>query len=293
MPGAGTGDLTSAGLTRWRERIRREEAVNARVWKDGFSVRSCVRSRDVPVKFKPQQATPADLEAEAIDISSPAARELRAALDAGAAPPQQRLLWPETSQHCVGWLLQAPQKSPTAAPERGLGLASGCLTARSGLGWLHHEAPALSRGPAAAPRGGAEAEASFLAALPNPSAQLTPQRSSGHATRGSPSTLATTPRLPPTRRVVQLPGGASPRPGPPPDPWSEAGGSIPLAAAELPRPTTGAQMALAAAAERHRRFQNGTGNPWYRGLGSSDVSDFANAYTRSWGMSMFAKKDGA
>lgn len=321
MP-AGASDLTSAGLTRWRERIRREEAVNARIWKDGFSVRASVRSRDVPARFKPHHSNPSDETAEEpLDEGSPAAaaaRELRAALDAGAAPPQRRLLWPETSTHQVGWFAQAPTFRASLPPvgERGLGLGSG-LVAQTGFGWLNgtgsdssrtQEAPLDALVPQASPRASPQASSSGdrtagsgVASTPrsrlsartacSTAGQLAASLPHPGSARAAQEVLEAMPSPPRGRYGAPKPAGELPRPGPPADPWASGDAVSSQAASSPRRPTSESQRALEDAAEQHRRFQNGTGSRWYRPLGSCDEALFASAYHKSWGVPLFSAKN--
>lgn len=98
----GTNIFFLSGQQNWRNRIQKEEGVNAQLHVK-FSVRSALRSLHVPKNYKPCQVDPenarqpAKLDQETADI-------LRADIAAKSATPHEHLLWPETTQHDVGWL---------------------------------------------------------------------------------------------------------------------------------------------------------------------------------------------
>ncbi|CAE8661065.1 unnamed protein product [Polarella glacialis] len=249
--------MTSAGQQLWTQRIKKEEAVNAQVRRDGFSVRSALKSLNVPEHFKPGQVNPSDIlsamkENANVGLDRDTERALRADLAARKAPPQDQLLWPETSQHHVGWLAQI-KSAGLPLGERGTLVA---LSPRVGLGWLD------------SPRGGASSSSAQ-----QPKSQTLPP---------------ITPRL--TPRQSQLLAGMSPAAAPGlrsavkmdlPDPWGLE------SASPTPRPGSKQDRAMAEALQRSRQFLNGPSNPYYRPKGSSDVVAFADLYAKEWGTCLF------
>lgn len=91
-----------SGQQNWRNRIKKEERVNAKLHGQ-FSVRTALRSLDIPKLFKPCQVDPEDARQPA-KLDPATEHILRADIAAKIATPREYLLWPETSQHDVGWL---------------------------------------------------------------------------------------------------------------------------------------------------------------------------------------------
>lgn len=354
--------LTAVEHTLWRDRIRKE-VVNASINRDGFSVRAAVRSQDVPMNFKPGHMNPADVNDGSCPVgsSSSMARDLRAALSAQTASPRQRLLWPETAQHEVGWFQQSPVDG---LPSGERGTFSG-VSPRGGVGWLENSSinaiktlPQVRQAPVATSphgqkaRGGASSSKNITdttlppptprqrqpkcgrasasrsiadttsvlpvavaAAHDKPTADASPSRrahgvlhqAARAACRSSKTHRKREPALPTERacapppptpksrrpaKLVDAPSGKEPildeavaRRPLHKDPWSatnEVGAVL--------RPTPSQEQAVATAADRSNRFMNGPRNPWYRPAASSDVAEFANAYTKSWGVQLFARK---
>eukprot|EP00930_Biecheleria_cincta_P022263 TRINITY_DN16274_c0_g3_i1.p1 TRINITY_DN16274_c0_g3~~TRINITY_DN16274_c0_g3_i1.p1 ORF type:complete len:301 (+),score=52.52 TRINITY_DN16274_c0_g3_i1:59-961(+) len=91
-----------ASQQNWRRRIKKEEGVNAKLQAQ-FSVRSVLRSLNVPKLYKPCQVDPEDARQPA-KLDQETTEILRADIAAKSATPHEHLLWPETTQHNVGWL---------------------------------------------------------------------------------------------------------------------------------------------------------------------------------------------
>lgn len=118
------------GQTLWRRRIRKETAALSPVRKENFSVRSCLKTADVPMLFKPGQINPHDKDAVS-GLDAETEMMLRAHIATRQAVPAEQLLWPETSQQQVGWLASPPKPG---LPFHERGTLSG-LSPRVGLGW--------------------------------------------------------------------------------------------------------------------------------------------------------------
>lgn len=114
MPQDKIPQLTAAAAQQWAQRIRKEQAINGQIRQDGFSVRASIRSQDVPARFKPTHADATQLQRGEMDLE----QDVQAALDSQRASPRQRFMMPETVQHDVGWLVQAPGPSGAAAASR-------------------------------------------------------------------------------------------------------------------------------------------------------------------------------
>ncbi|CAK9050582.1 unnamed protein product [Durusdinium trenchii] len=108
------------GQENWRQRIRKENLHAPRHAQ--FSVRSAVRALDVTKK--PTQVHPSSCEPSANTARSYARNYI----------PREQLLWPETSQHEMGWLVQDVKGIPFA--ERNTILAPSQL----GFGWRRRSA---------------------------------------------------------------------------------------------------------------------------------------------------------
>lgn len=306
------GPLTHVGQERWRQRVRKEEAVRAQAPRAVFSMQAATRTDNVPEKFKPLHMNPGDLSSQNENNPSDTfQRDLRAALGAQVSAPQQRLLWPETSQHAIGWFATSPAHQPPgswAMPSRDRGTVSGNHPSQ-GFGW--HKTAGMGaaervRANEAQCSGRRRQEsASFMALLPGVTADLPapapePQHPIVSSVLQDVAKVACRitnkkrkNRKTPQRGVVVVP--PPPSPGPPEDAEEfQTGGGMAAktstAARQLPRPNTGHEQAVGAAADRSRRFLNGPHNPWYKPSSTSDVAGFADVYTKSWGVPLFNRK---
>eukprot|EP00930_Biecheleria_cincta_P002257 TRINITY_DN103278_c0_g1_i1.p1 TRINITY_DN103278_c0_g1~~TRINITY_DN103278_c0_g1_i1.p1 ORF type:complete len:348 (+),score=62.99 TRINITY_DN103278_c0_g1_i1:99-1142(+) len=136
-------DLRSyVGQTLWRRRIIKETAALSPVRRENFSLRSCLKTADVPMRFKPGQIDPHHKEPVS-GLDEDTERMLRADIATRQAVPAEQLLWPETSQQQVGWLA-SPPKPGLPWEERGT-LAG--LSPRVGLGWTSSRDEAVTVPP--------------------------------------------------------------------------------------------------------------------------------------------------
>eukprot|EP00931_Biecheleriopsis_adriatica_P064706 TRINITY_DN39433_c0_g1_i1.p1 TRINITY_DN39433_c0_g1~~TRINITY_DN39433_c0_g1_i1.p1 ORF type:complete len:366 (+),score=75.30 TRINITY_DN39433_c0_g1_i1:76-1173(+) len=134
-------DITSTtGQSLWRQRIAKESALSSPRRREDFSLRSALKTQDVPLRFKPGQINVHDQAGHVKGLDSATERSLRADIAAKLQTPSEQLLWPETEQHQVGWLAK-PDAPGLPLLERHT-LAG--LSPRVGFGWLNKE-PQMSR----------------------------------------------------------------------------------------------------------------------------------------------------
>jgi len=333
---------TAAGQERWRQRIRKENAVNGIIKRDGFSVRNAVSSQHVPMLFKPGHMDPSSHSTEVgFDPASTLGKEFRKALSTQVSSPRQRILFPETSNHDIGWLLKEPGG---ILPRSERGTMAG-LSPRAGLGWLKpsdgkavqppqphvplekSQARLGQAGSSGSRQGGKASRDATLPGTIGHSGDDRPLRISeatdpaldqvrrGGATVAADGSAEHRPiskmfesvkrracgqkaqerKLRTAARVQVSEPPASPKPGRhekeevvrlrrDPDPWG-----APSSFSVMPRPKTSQEDAVDSATDRSRRFLNGQGSRWYKPKGSSDVANFADAYTRSWGIGLFCR----
>jgi len=222
--------------------------VNAKVRQNGFSVRSSVKSSDVPLNFKPTHNHAA--------VHNDLANEVQAILDNQKASPRRKYYWPETAQHVVGWLVE--DDTSTSTCERAIVMG---VPPRHGIGW-----PAST--------GNAQEALPKLVATKVQAAQ--------HA--AVETAHRTTPRQRRSHDAVPGPfagSSFSPRPVSR-DLWDADSGD----ALRTPSQRQ-VQEGIAVATRRSRNFLNQVGNRWYRPKGTCDVVQFGDAYVRSFGKSLF------
>ncbi|CAE7439926.1 unnamed protein product, partial [Symbiodinium necroappetens] len=120
---------TYMGQENWRLRIRKEQS---RAPKNAeFSLRLAVRALDVTKK--PNQVDPGEKGAADALLDEETARNFRAHLVAKTGAPGHFELWPETSQHNVGWLVQDNTGGRPFEDRQTLVAAAPGL----GFGWRH------------------------------------------------------------------------------------------------------------------------------------------------------------
>lgn len=277
MPGQGPGPTTRDQIL-WSQRVIKEDKVNAKVNPHGFSMRNAVTSLDVPKKFKPGHCHPKDAApASGFDPSvlgwTPGGKdvkELQSLLAGQVALPRERHLFPETSQEAYGWLQRpvdgsrAPARTTMAGamPKAGLGWSKGGDTS-----WDDPSLPAPSTGGR---RRGAAAPAVVppFAAVSSAAKKAAAQKASDRKRTNSEG--PSSPARSATSAVSRARSTPSLRAQPPKD--SDA--SIDAAMAKV-RPY------LNASSESRR---------WYHPLATCDVCDFADAYTQSWGVQLYARR---
>jgi len=286
--------LTAKDQLIWTQRIRREEGVNTKVNKDGFSVRSAIRSVDVPKRFKPGHVDPTKAETmDGFHPESKHASDLKGLLDKAQARPQDKLKWPDTSAQDHGWY----QKDPaTGATQPGRTSIAGALP-RAGFGWMetpqdsplpdYHQVPPSK--PIERPPFAFTSKEALQAVREKSMARGGPVRGGTHA---GADRRALSVGLGNSKQVVvsghpSLPGGSR---------LTLAGRAASTPSLAKPKIDTSNQSgdedleSLEAAMKRNRIFMNRHGSyKWYKPLGNSDVSAFADAYTKSWGVQLYAK----
>lgn len=127
------GILTVQDQICWTQRIGKEEGVNTKVNPDGFLVHAAVRTLDVPRRFKPGHVDPhRPPPDEGFKAGTKEKQELDRCLTDKAAPRRDRYLWPESSYQEHGWF----QKDPARGPEkRNRTTMTGQLPTTNGIGW--------------------------------------------------------------------------------------------------------------------------------------------------------------
>lgn len=282
--------LTAADQILWTQRIRKEEAVNGKAV-GKFSVRNAITSLDVPRKFKPGHQNPWN-PASSIGFhpQSNDAQELRNNLHSINAPPRGKYPWPETAAQDHGWF----QKDFTTTENpAGLKTLSG-LKPRVGLGWNSEDSGAplppyemeVPSGPKAVrercPFGAISPEATR--AIREKAAARRAARSASSASGAS---SAGDKGMPIAKAMTTGPARAASMP--------EFARLETIAARPRPVvPDSGKdpKVGLERAMERSRHFYNRhpKSERWYKPLTNSDVAMFADAYTKSWGVQLYARK---
>lgn len=285
--------------------------------------------------FKPGHVNPTEHATRPFPIGSSSSmrKEFQAALSAQTASPRQRLIWPETSQHVVGWFQQCPGDGLPREERKTLD----GLSPRANVGWVENSSinailPRAREGQPSAsssaqrPRRGSTGEARFspvapvmpVGSAPKLGAPSLPpvdnsqgvlvqaaraackrkERPKRDVPLSRDRNCAPPPPSPKSRHRARIPDEPKPSAGGSHvdeaigwrlahvDPWSSATKE----ASEALRPTASQEQALTSAAERSKSFMNGPRNQWYRPAASSDVAEFANAYTKSWGVPLFYRK---
>lgn len=287
MPGQGPGP-TNRDQILWAQRVDKER-VNAKVNPDGFSMRNAVTSLDVPKKFKPGHCHPKDAApASGFDPSvlgwTPGGKEvteLQSLLAGQLALPRERHLFPETSQEAYGWLQRPvePSRAPGARttlagalPKGGIGWNPG-----GGSSWDDPALPPPSTGgrrrgaaPAVVPPFAAVSSAAKKAAAEKVRSQLRSSTSAGGA-------------------VARSEAPSSPAPSA----LSRASRAQSLPSLKV-RPKENSDASIDAAMAKVRPFLNASSETrrWYHPLSTCDVCEFADKYTTSWGVQLYARRQG-
>lgn len=285
MPGQGPGPTTRDQIL-WSQRVVKEDRVNAKVNPHGFSMRNAVTALDVPKKFKPGHCHPKDAApASGFDPSvlgwAPGGKdvtELQSLLAGQVAVPRERHLFPETTQEAYGWLQRpvavgrgtARTTLAGALPKAGVGWSKG-----GGSSWDDPSLPPPSTGgrrsgagaPAVVPPFAAVSTAAKTAAAEKVRSQLRSSTSAGPGARSeAPSS--------PARSAVS--GMSRAR-------------SVPSLKVQLAK---NSDASIDAAMAKVRPYLNASSESrrWYHPLATCDVCDFADHYTQSWGVQLYARR---
>lgn len=312
--------VTSQDCVLWTQRVEKEAKVNAKVNPGGFSVRNAISSPGVPAKFKPLHFVPDrnegvggfDPRQVGIDPESSMVKELRHLLVERHSVPRDRHYWPETTGEDIGWL-QAKVQATKEKEQR----ATVATLPKVGIGWMDKptERPLALKGEKASkkpepqhpPYAAVSAEARKNAASKLRKAQREEQRalrrlakdtqhqcsatqdvatSQRSTAQGSLVTSKSQSRLASTMTSNE----ASKR-------STKTSVFLPLLPSCIPTPgsdVNGNEAAISAALDKCKRFLNRPSNRWYKPRNTSDVAEFAAAYTMSWGVQLYKqnrKKD--
>lgn len=312
----------------WTQRILKEDAVNAKVNPDGFSLRSAVRILGVPADFKPNLADPTRKEAPpSFEPGGTLAKALRKELKAQLAGPRERHIWPETSYQEHGWLMSQPgrMRDRTAFSGTEPRAAIGWSWRAPGAGGEVEASVAMERELEGTVGGSTGSKAAFSRPRP-PFAQISDEarkmiRESSLRAQGQRSVagpllsqasgpdedqdptrrLALTQPVPRSLSTPVLRGSGIARRG-------GSGACTPASSTSAVTPVEGIARGPAAARRRHleereatvtaamdrsRHFlpkdAKGRMDKYFRPLGSSDVTEFANAYTKSANVGLYVR----
>ncbi|CAJ1370597.1 unnamed protein product [Effrenium voratum] len=297
-------DLQSfLGQENWRLRIRKERLHAAPL--PEFSVKRAMRALDVPKK--PCQVQPRWLDESSLEA------EFRKELTVKRSP-REHLLWPETSQHQVGWLVEDSLGLPMAQRPTLHGSPP-----KLGFGWHRRFAdkdfepmvpspstPSTASGSRrAAP---APAPAPQILEMPSPAEQTLPwfpgigklrrQRRLQRKQAREPEPRC---ELRPQSALVQPLGQCGDSRPPSALPGNSAGFRIAvqrpvedewLGRGNTPclKPSTADHGVIDARSRECREFlRHGPKSHWARDKPVSDMSSFAHGYTMLWGGSFFGK----
>ncbi|CAJ1346578.1 unnamed protein product [Effrenium voratum] len=259
----------------WTQRIEKEDKVNATSMA-AFSLRAAVGVAEVPAKFKPGHVNPAGgLAKEAgfdpvklgWEPDGPEASEFRRCINLQTAASRQRYAYPETSYQEHGWLLLPPGDPVARTRKKKL---------RYGLGW-EWKAPAdWSESTAAAPLVDAysnvsAAAPSVLSAIPESQLASNQPGKASVLSASAPNILA--PRFGDSRANATPSVSSVSKPS-----------SIDLTsdvALRLKR----REEKLAEKWQDAFAYQNGgrRGQKWYKPLGQTDATKFADDFTKATG----------
>eukprot|EP00933_Yihiella_yeosuensis_P008503 TRINITY_DN113998_c0_g1_i1.p1 TRINITY_DN113998_c0_g1~~TRINITY_DN113998_c0_g1_i1.p1 ORF type:complete len:324 (+),score=69.98 TRINITY_DN113998_c0_g1_i1:112-1083(+) len=317
MP-AGPG-LTAQDHILWAQRIQKE-GINAKSRPGGFSVRAAVSIPDVPTKFKPGHMDPREASGSGFDPKvlgwdpkSSMTTDFRRCMNSQNAGPRERHQFPETCQQEIGWI-QGHRGKVTERSE-----PAGSKPTHMGLGWMSKDGHGMIA-RAAAHKAGKDGEAD----IPNEPAKKTKKRRSkdGNVREelGVPPYATTVPCAewddepdPPAAPVANSKKKEGARSGR--SKSRRRRDSSKTSASELDLRQTGEargmqkaaslptlppnprdpelfkrrEKALGYAMVESRRYLNGQHNMWYKPLSNSDVATFADAYTKAWGVGLYAK----
>lgn len=270
----------------WTQRIEKEDKVNAKS-KAAFSVRAAVSVEDVPAKFKPGHVNPR--ENMSMDGFDPAkagwdpkgkeAQEFRRCVAMQFAGSRARYAYPETSYQEHGWLLLPPGDAVARMHKKKI---------RYGLGWVwKHPSEWSESNPAPPAVPNVDASSCLSAAPPSalsaiPESQLSAlKRGSGVLPKISGSKLAASAPhlLAPSQLSVSAPSDLS----------SMAPSTV-SKSSSVPdmEPAQRLRRREAKLAERLcevNEFSNTgwRGNRYYRPLGMTDATAFADNFAKATG----------
>lgn len=270
----------------WTQRIEKEDKVNAKS-KAAFSVRAAVSVEDVPAKFKPGHVNPR--ENMSMDGFDPAkagwdpkgkeAQEFRRCVAMQFAGSRERYAYPETSYQEHGWLLLPPGDAVARMRKKKI---------RYGLGWVwKHPADWSESNPAPPAVPNVEACSSLSAAPPSalsaiPESQLAAlKRGSGVLPKISGSKLAASAPhlLAPSQLSVSAPSDLSSMA---PSTVSKSSSVPDMGPAQRLRRR---EAKLAERLREVNEFSNTgwRGNRYYRPLGMTDATAFADDFAKATG----------
>ncbi|CAE7772589.1 unnamed protein product [Symbiodinium sp. CCMP2592] len=297
-----------------RLRIRKEQSRE-------FSLRLAVRALDVTKK--PNQVDPGAQGAADALLDEETARNFRAHLVAKTGAPGHFELWPETSQHDVGWLVQDntggrpfEDRQTLVAAKPGLGFGwrhASVLTPPGSAGGGKVPAAARQRTPSAGtPAPSLSGKSSVLPPkeipaelLPTPAERALPWfpgvgrlRRRRRLLRRQLAEEATAAAMEPKAVLPTSPApstASSARPGPTDGFRNFRRKSIPDAwlgpSCEPPKPTADAHETIEGQSQRAREFlRYGKQSRWERTKEVSNMSKFAKGYKMLWGVNFFAKR---
>lgn len=309
---------TYMGQENWRLRIRKEQS---RAPKNAeFSLRLAVRALDVTKK--PNQVDPGEKGAADALLDEETARNFRAHLVAKTGAPGHFELWPETSQHNVGWLVQDNtggrpfedrQTLVAAAPGLGFGWRHASVLTPPGSAGGKVPAAARQRTPSAGtPAPSLSGKSCVLPPkeipaelLPTPAERAMPWfpgvgqlRRRRRLLRRQLAEEAAAAAMEPKAVLPSSPApstASSARPGPSDGLRSFRRRSLPDAwlgpPCEPPKPTADAHETIEKKSTRAREFlRYGGQSRWERTKEVSNMSKFAKGYKMLWGVNFFAKR---
>lgn len=287
----------------WTQRIQREQAVAERAGHGEFSLRTSVSRFDVPTKFKPCQIDPSkdfnkgfDPADHGWDPNGKMTAEFRKNVGKQSAVPRHRYAFPQTSSQESSWLLAPRRRLVNAGRSRSMGQLSrvaedegacmqGASAAQNTLGGaLGMKTKSSGRRPSEG-EGVDMAQATAAASqasLANPSAlwggAAPTQQSHGaddaagsHVSAARPSQVGMSQ---PSQLSAVQPSQLSRCTSLPSMP-----GLDPEVASNLRR----GNLAVARAMDNYRHFApNGElGNRWFKPLGETEVTEYANAFMKA------------
>ncbi|CAE7657764.1 Epn2 [Symbiodinium pilosum] len=299
MPG-GPG-LTAADHILWAQRIQKEE-INAKSRPDAFSVRAAVSVPGVPTKFKPGHMDPREASGSGFspaalgwDPASTMTTEFRRCMNQQSAGPRERHLFPETSQQEIGWIQgNCGKPAQRSAP-------AGSEPTRLGVGWLMKDghggpinklaaeraddAPMVLSTERQHPRNRKSKDGNVREELGVPpyatsiSCAIWPDDSPAEESVGNRSSRSSRSHRSKSQSKLQVAGRSQ----------MHRAGSQPTLQESVRRHFAVQEQALGQAMDRSRKFLNCPTNRWYQPLSNSDVAKFADAYTKAFGVGLYAR----
>lgn len=262
----------------WTQRIQREQSTASKAKTGEFSVRAAVRVADVPAKFKPGHVDPHrecgridgfDPAAHGWDPSGKEAAEFRRAMVFQTSGPQLRHAFPETAQQEMGWVL-----APIGAGDRAERLRHRKL--RLGIGWEYKHPDQWSASTAVAPPVPALEKAEVrteLSVIP-PSLLSATAPAGGCGAQDSLLSRASASHL-----LASVPSGGSVSSS-----LSKAS-SLPALGPVTAERLKRREEKLARVVKENEEYLcvGARGHKWYRPLGQTDVTSFANEFAKATG----------